>query len=356
MPGADGVIVLLGSMRHDSKKESRTMKHHLLALVAPVRGPTAFAGGAPAPDYGFDWVTIGDAGNAPYDGRFDGFNAGRGAVNYEFRIARTEITSAQWLEFINIFAPQSSNPFSAFRPLFSGLTPTTLGQYRLNTFLPDAANIPVTGITWRDAAMFCNWLHNDKSTDPSAILSGAYDASTFFTDPADNTFTDQATRSPGAKFWIPSLDEWIKAAHWDPDKFGDGEGGWWRFSHSSDEPPIPGPPGTGETSAGDFIPNMSGERFIPLGSYVDVVSPWGLWDTSGGTTENLEDRALFNQRTLDGSAAGVDGVMNDHIGYFSNTSFSGGGHGFRVASVIPAPGALVACAGFISWFNRRRKR
>ena len=51
---------------------------------------------------GFDWVTIGAPGNRPYDGP-DPFNlvAGRGSVDTEFRIARTELTTGQALEFFN---------------------------------------------------------------------------------------------------------------------------------------------------------------------------------------------------------------------------------------------------------------
>lgn len=325
-----------------------------VALGALACGTGAFAAGAPAPDFDFDWVTIGDPGNAPYDGRFGGSNAGRGAVDYEFRIARTEITSAQWLEFINVFAPQSSNPFSAFRPSFSGLTPTTLGKYRLNTFLPDAANIPVTGITWRDAAMFCNWLHNNKSSDPSAILSGAYDASTFYTDPADNTFTDQATRSPSAKFWIPSLDEWIKAAHYDPDRYGDGEGGYWRHSHTSDEPPIPGAPGEGETSVGYSPPAPGQSHYIPLGSYPNVQSPWGLLDASGGAGEWTEEIFFRESRGADGAWAGLAFPELDEIGRTLDLRpQSGSFAGLRVASAVPTPSTSLV---FLIILGRRTRR
>jgi len=38
---------------------------------------------------------------------------------------------------------------------------------------------PVGDISWRVAAMYCNWLHNDKRNDRAAFLNGAYDVSTF---------------------------------------------------------------------------------------------------------------------------------------------------------------------------------
>lgn len=108
----------------------------------------------------------------------------------------------------------------------SGIVPSLQGPYVLNGNLPNAGMIPVIGLNWRVSAMYCNWLHNGKQNTLESLQSGAYDVSTFHTNP-DGTFTDQITRSPGATFWIPSLDEWIKAVHYDPNRYGPGKGGWW---------------------------------------------------------------------------------------------------------------------------------
>lgn len=49
----------------------------------------------PSPD-GFDWVTIGATGNPSFN-RPDPTNylAGRGSVDYAYRLGRTEVTTAQ---------------------------------------------------------------------------------------------------------------------------------------------------------------------------------------------------------------------------------------------------------------------
>jgi len=49
---------------------------------------------------GHDWVTIGAVNNPAYD-RADprGYVTGRGSVAYEYNLARTEVTTAQWMEF-----------------------------------------------------------------------------------------------------------------------------------------------------------------------------------------------------------------------------------------------------------------
>lgn len=109
---------------------------------------------------------------------------------------------------------------------------------------PNAAQMPVFGLTWHDAARFVNWLNNDKSSDLDALTHGAYDTSTFGQNP-DGTITDQRTHDPDARFWIPTWDEWLKAAHYDP-----GARTWNVWPNAADEQPVPGMPGVGTTSVG----------------------------------------------------------------------------------------------------------
>ena len=82
--------------------------------------------------------------------------------------------------------------------------------------------IPTGGVDWRTCAIFCNWLHNGKSSARSAFLSGAYDVSTFGYISSAGGFTDQLTHNAGTSYWIPTLDEWLKAAHFDPNRNGPG--------------------------------------------------------------------------------------------------------------------------------------
>ncbi len=307
------------------------------------------------PNYDFQWAIIGDPGNTPYMGEHgeEGKNVrGRGRVDYTYRVSRLELTSAQWLPFINTFAKQSDSPFSFGRPAASGLDslPGPPGHWRLDPDIPNAAMVPVAGINWFEAAMYCNWLNNGKPSDIDDIMDGAY---ALVND--DGTPNLAATRAPDAQFFLPTLDEWVKAAHWDPHKFGPGAGGWWRFPTTSDDQPISGPPGVGETSAGDFLPSLQ-ERLIPLGSYSDVISPWGLWDASGGTGEWLEEQFLDDRRGVEGAGAGLDSwLMFDHIGYVRDGTPTGGLNGFRVASVVPSAGTVLVFTLFGAHFGLSRR-
>jgi sulfatase modifying factor 1 len=317
---------------------------------------------------GIDFVTIGAAGNAGYPlasppGHLS--VQGRGAVAYEYRIGRYEVTTAQWLEFANNCTTQGGQWAFFALPTFWGAVPDPTysgpgARYMLNPNLPGAASMPVYGITWRESAMYCNWLHNDRAPGLSSIMDGAYDASTFTTNP-DQTFNDQRTRSPGARYWIPSLDEWLKAAHYDPNRYGQGQPGWWEYPHGSDEAPIGGVPGVGQTNAGFSLPN-AGHYRIPLGSYPQTLSPWGLLDATGEASEHTEfywPPEAPVERLSKGSAALASPELFDVIyatPYWNRPGTSFSGVGFRVAGAVPTPGTCLVLGALMGRGLVRRRR
>jgi len=309
-----------------------------------------------AQDDGFDWVTIGDPGNVGYDRPDPAFRvSGRGSVSYEYRIGRTEITTGQWLEFVNAFG----NQLPQIEPVHWGAYRVFAGDpWVLRTDVPDAAMLPVAGISWEDAALYVNWLHNGKREDLASTQSGVYDTSTF-TFNNDGTFNHQLVPSSGAKYWIPTWDEWLKAAHYDPDRYGAGQGGWWEFPNSSDQAPMPGLPGEGDTT---YTLQLGGAEWdVPLGAYPHVQSPWGLLDLSGGVSEwtSSSDFDLMQALLWDGGSAGRDyGAYDpDHATLVGSMTpeFGGGVRGIRLAAPIPTPGCVVVlCVSTLAGSKRRR--
>jgi formylglycine-generating enzyme required for sulfatase activity len=69
---------------------------------------------------------------------------------------------------------------------------------------------PVSSIDLYKAVRFCNWMHN-RADGNNNTEDGAYDASSIGTDATINT----VFKKPNARYWIPSLDEWYKAAYYD---------------------------------------------------------------------------------------------------------------------------------------------
>ena len=154
--------------------------------------------------------------------------------------------------------------------------------------------------------------------------------------------------------------------HYDPNKQGPDVGGWWNYPNASDERPVTGLPGVGETSANiaDQIGNEAAWQ-IPVGSYVDQASHYGVLDASGGVSEWLEDWVFPDdpdERFFDGHSSDDPfyGIFDkDHLAIPGGSRTPDGSPndlGVRIASAVPAPGVgvmILACGGFISTRRRR---
>lgn len=327
-----------------------TLARTALALAATALTTPALA--AP-PDYGLDFVTVGDPGNrgataeeAP--GLFGGYPGSPslenpGAIGYEFRIMRNEVTISTWVDFLNAYTPYHDGPLIGFGDAYYGA-----GNGSTFTYTAGTGDYPATGIGWHTAARFCNWLHNGKVNEAWAFETGAYDTSHFQPD-ENGKYQDSNVRLPGAKYWIPSVDEYIKAAYYDPNRHGEGQPGYWLYPHMSDEPVTPEQSDVwfeGEWGVTPWI-ELLGQ---PVGQYPDVQSPWGLLGVSGGAAEWLEDhvpawdiavrRGIASQHGMGEFAALFDDRLDDWNvgGGFSNPY--GASYGLRIASIVPSPGAL----------------
>ena len=244
-----------------------------ILLTAGTLTPGAMSGDI-THQYGYDFLPIRDAGNAPYI-----TNNGSplyGGVDYEYRISDTVTTATQWADFLTDFVTAfgfgtvagvsyDTLDNTTTRPGGDGIIPS-----------PGFEQHPIVS-PWRGAAIYCNWLHHGQTTDPNKLLVGAYDATTFGQD-GDGNPTDQTAKLSGAKFWIPTRDELMKAAYYDPNRYGEGEGGYWDYPDAGNEPLIGAfPEDGGETNA--FNPPGPESTFLPVLSYPDTMSAYGLHDT-----------------------------------------------------------------------------
>lgn len=315
----------------------------LCLLTAPALGGI--------PDYDFGWSVIGDPGNrAANREEAPGFwnSAGQplitvGSVDHTYRMSTTEVTCTQYVEFLNAYRHHTNLPLNTVQ--LTGI---------LIAYNPDTDAFAIrsgheqagVAVTWRMAARYTNWLHNGKGNEASDFEAGVYDTKTFSENP-NGSFNDQLTHDPDAQFWLPTLDKWVKAAHWDPDK-SNGEGGYWYYPNGSDEPPVYATPDAGGTSNGGI------DRVFGVASY-EAQGPWGLYDMSGGETEwtGSADASRSARLTkgstffsppeymdrLDGLGVGLP-----YIGYY----------GFRVASIVPAPATLLLPLAALLTSRRRR--
>lgn len=310
-------------------------------LAALLSGSLMFAPGAVAgvPDYDFQWATIGDPGNrAATRAEAPGFyNSGGtpyfnepGRVDYTFRMATTEVTNAQYLEFLNAYAPHYGGQFDSLLTGAYIFYSLSAGEFRIG----NGMEIRAAAVTWRMAARYTNWLHNGKGTDAAAFEIGVYDTSTFGRDPDTNQLTDQRERSSDATFWLPNISEWTKGMYWDPNKGP--EGGYWLYHNGSDSPAVYDLPGNGGTS------NAGTQFHLDVASY-SARSPWGLFDGSGGEREMLENyNSSGSGRFIAGSLwSSGPTESRDRIGSLGGTIPDLGLIGFRVAGIVPSPAGFV---------------
>jgi formylglycine-generating enzyme required for sulfatase activity len=195
----------------------------MLALVA------GFALSLPASAVvDIEWVNVGHAGN-PADPATGSLY---GAVAYHYKIGRYEVTNAQYNAFLNAVDPTGANPNGIYN---SNMGSDPRGGISFNvsaangekyTVKTNMSNKPVNYVSWYDAARFANWLHNGQGS--GSTETGAYTL---------NGDTGVIIKNPGATVWLPSEDEWYKAAYYDPTPGAGGGDNYWTNATQSDSVP-----------------------------------------------------------------------------------------------------------------------
>ena len=166
-----------------------------------------------------DMAPIGDPGNTAD-------TTGYGAVSYDYSIGKTEVTNAQYAEFLNLKA--ASDPHNLFGWLsynqgWEGILRSgSDGSYTYAT-IQDMANLPVISINWFSTLRFANWMTNGQGDGDTE--TGSYDMSQ----------QPYPTRLPAAEYVTPNEDEWYKAAYY---KGGSTSAGYWDYSTQSDTVPV----------------------------------------------------------------------------------------------------------------------
>ncbi len=229
-------------------------------------------------------VNVTDAGNPP------DADTGRGSVDHDFAIGSGEVTVGQYLDFLNAVATVPASP--AVEALWSadmqetkgyvsaGLIArtgagTSSGPYAY-TEIPDpvlgadSSRRGILNISWFSAARFANWLHNG-ATPTADTETGAYTL--------DGATSGVITKNPDAAWWIPTEDEWYKAAYYDPTKPGDNT--YWLYPTKSDELPADDPFPGGANSANFDGAMPEGQKITPTGAYTSSVSHYGTYDQAG---------------------------------------------------------------------------
>jgi formylglycine-generating enzyme required for sulfatase activity len=309
-------------------------------------------------------VPVGNAGNAP-DQIYTQNNPGNlqfGAVAYEYRIGTTEVTNSQYVEFLN--AKAASDPLALYHTGMGsdprgGISRSGSSGSYTYAVKTDMGNKPVNFVTWYDSIRFANWLHNNQG--PGDTETGAYTLLGGTPTPSNGL---SITRNSGALWFLPSEDEWYKAAYHQPG--ADGNDYWLYPTASNGAPTL-----ATANIAGDISnpgANVANYRFgadwngqdgnvTTVGSAGSLSeSFYGTSDQAGNVWERNEALIGSNRGLRGGSwywdADELRASVRDYLDPLSEF----GNVGFRVATV-PEPGSmLLAALGVIALLLWRRAR
>ena len=284
----------------------------------------SFGSGANA--FSMDFVTIGNPNNVADT---TGAPNPAGSVAYTYNLGKYEVSRGQI---------DKANAAGSL-----GIT-----MYDLRSHGGNGVNRPATGLSWNEAGRYVNWLNTSTGGTAAYKFSGStfqlwsagdagYNASNMF-------------RNSLAKYWLPSSNEWYKAAYGNPN------GTWNNYPTGSDSVPTAVAGGTAANTA------VHG----PLIGPADITSAGGL--SPCGTMGQGGNAWEWNETAFDGSNNTADETREFRGGGWGSSyalvaSFrlgdnpSGGGNviGFRVASVPEPSAGLLVVLGLSGLLLKRRK-
>jgi formylglycine-generating enzyme required for sulfatase activity len=287
---------------------------------------------------------VGDPGNAgQLSGNGTGYGGGPdaivGAVNYAYHIGTYDVTNSQYVKFLNAQDPTGAN---ALRLYNASMTTDTHGGIIFNSAGPEGSkysviagrgNRPVNYVTWYDAIRFANWLNNGQGN--SDTESGAY---TILGGTAQPSNALSISRDFGARVFLPSENEWYKAAYYNPLTQS-----YFRYATGSNALPnyLVDPQ---DSNAANYTPggwpnpdyDLAIGHLTDVGAFASTHSPYGTFDQSGNIAQWVETTIMVGNSAFKGLRGGAFNYVWDHIanGYRSAGNPVGefGNVGFRLAS------------------------
>lgn len=292
--------------------------------------------GSGANTFTLDFVNIGNAGNAAD-------NTGYGSVGYNYRMGKYEV---------------SRGMIDAYNALSAG---PSLSMQDMTSYGGNGADKPATGISWNEAARFVNWLNTSSGHSVAYKFATAGSNDNIALWEAGDVGYDSSNpfRNSNAYYFLPSENEWYKAAYYDPNHGGIGVGGYWDYPTGSDAFPSHTSGGVLDNTA-VFTNFSAGPANV---NNAGGLSIYGTMAQGGNAYEWAESSySMTNANSTDGRTfRGYDwsngnvSILASEARQSADPTWEYRGTGFRVAS-IPEPSSFMLIGFSVLGLLMRRKR
>ncbi len=288
----------------------------------------------------------------------------------DYRIGTTEVTNAQYVEFLNAVATVSDQ-YSLYNANMSFYSRGGIVQngsagnftYSVKPDVPDGGpdgtnytygDKPVILVTWFDALRFANWMNNG-ATAGASTETGAY---TLLGGSATPSNADSITRNSNATWFLPTENQWYKAAYYDGTA-----GVYYDYPTKSDAAPNNNIPDNDSGNSanyhnGTFTQNES-YPLTAVGAYALSASAYGTFDQGGNvrewteTTGSPTSTRIVRGGSFSTEATALDAASRTNQG----ATLAADDLGFRLATIATPNGApgdynangIVDAADYILW-------
>jgi hypothetical protein len=138
-------------------------------------------------------------------------DTGFGSVDHVFEIQEGNVSFLDYLSFLRAVAVADPNALCAGAMQNWIARTGTSGSYGYELVDPDFGSLPVVNLSWFSVLRYANWMHNGRPSGPQGPATTEDGAYTLL-----GSNPPFVQRNPDAAYFLPSEDEWYKAAYYRP--------------------------------------------------------------------------------------------------------------------------------------------
>jgi formylglycine-generating enzyme required for sulfatase activity len=304
---------------------------------------------ARAQSISMSYVTVGNPNNAADSATGSLY----GSVSYAYNIGEYDVTDSQYVTFLNAVDPTGANTLALYSPQGDAEYGITFNSGAAGgskySVIAGYASMPVVDVDYWSTLRFVNWMNNGEgsaSTETGAYTLTGGNTDGYGTPSNASSLLANPQHNAGATVWLPSENEWYKAAYYNPATS-------LYSTYATQSNTAPGNIiGNGANEANYYTGNgysvtqstsySSSQNYLTaVGSYTDSASYYGTYDQSGDVY-NWESTVVSSDYPV--VRGGFWDFNSGHLAssgrFYDDPAHTFDDVGFRVASV-PEPNSLM---------------